>query len=229
MDAPEVAPSLSPEIRCKIEEIRRAADELQSVTFGWEKWILTVGQQIEACPDYGHDAYTPPAVIAGMAQALILEKQAELALRTLYGHRCVPPSLRALLLEDSLSLFPSSPKGAIKSKRDKDFVVAARQAMPSLRELSSDLANFLDHLDFARNPSSTRLFTGHRQMRPKEAPPSAKSRSRQHRQRPNAPCSLNVNLRNQWKGMGGPTRISSGSISKRIRRAGSTKPHDKPD
>lgn len=137
---------LPPELRGKIGEIRRAATELWDVAHEWAIWAETAGQRIEGLPDYGEEVHTPPDAIAGMGKAIEFKNRVGLALRTLYGHRCLPPSLRGRPLEEALSLFPSYPEGAIDSQRDKRFVSSVRQALPALRELDAELSDWLDQL-----------------------------------------------------------------------------------
>jgi hypothetical protein len=143
--APDDSP-LPPELRGKIGEIRRAATELWNVAHEWAIWAGTAGQRIEGLPVYGDEVHTPPDAIAGMRKAIELKNRVGLALRTLYGHRCLPPSLRGRPLEEALSLFPSYPEGAIDSQRDKQFVSSVRQALPALRELDAELSDWLDQL-----------------------------------------------------------------------------------
>jgi hypothetical protein len=138
--------SLPPELRRKIGEIRQAAGELLSVAHAWELWTWTAGRQIEGLPDYGDEVLTPAEAISGMGKAIELKKRVGVALRTLYGHGCLPPPLRGRTLEDALALFPSYPEGAITSARDRQFVSSVRQALPALRELDAQLADWLDQL-----------------------------------------------------------------------------------
>jgi hypothetical protein len=141
--------SLPPELRGKIGEVRRAVEELRGVTQGWERWVLTAGRMIEAMPPYGGDSHTPPHLIKGMGDAIQLKKRARLALRTLYGHGCVLPPLRGLSPDDALAIFPAYPEGAIDSESDKQFVSAARQTLPALREIDAELARCLEQIEFA--------------------------------------------------------------------------------
>jgi hypothetical protein len=149
-DEPREPPAgLPPALGGEVDEIRRAVEALQSVINGWEVWLLAAGQWIVTLPDYGTTTYTPPAVILWMGQGTQFGEAAELAVRTLYGHNCLPPSFRGRRLEDALTIFPSPPRGAISSDRDKAFVSSVRQIMPELRTLDAELQRLLDQLSFS--------------------------------------------------------------------------------
>jgi hypothetical protein len=141
--------ALPPELRVKVEEVRRAAQELRCAVHNLEFWVLKTGREIEALPDYGHDVFVPLEAINGLSFGMQLKRQLELSLQTFYSHHCLLPSLRGRPLEDALSLLPPAPEGAIESRKDKQFVASTRSAMPALRELGQEVGPFLEHLEFA--------------------------------------------------------------------------------
>jgi hypothetical protein len=141
--------ALPPELRVKVEEVRRAAQELRSAVNNLEFWVLKTGREIETLPDYGHDVFVPLEAINGLSFGMQLKRQLEPSLQTLYGHHCLLPSLQGRPLEDALSLLPPAPEGAIESSKDKQFVASTRSAMHALRELGQEVGPFLEHLEFA--------------------------------------------------------------------------------
>ena len=58
--------ALPPELRVKVEEVRRAAQELRCAVHNLEFWVLKMGREIEALPDYGHDVFVPLEAINGL-------------------------------------------------------------------------------------------------------------------------------------------------------------------
>jgi hypothetical protein len=147
----QAAPTVLGELGETLTEVQRAAETLEGIVLDWKVWLFESGRRIAALPDYGDGASvdTPPLTIDGMGQAMLLQQQATVAVRTLYGHRCLPPSLQGRSLNEALSLFPSCPQGAISSERDKLFVDAVRQAIPSLLALRRELQEMLDQLKYA--------------------------------------------------------------------------------
>jgi hypothetical protein len=141
--------ALPPELRVKVEEVRRAAQELRCAVHNLEFWVLKMGREIEALPDYGHDVFVPLEAINGLSFGMQLKRQLELSLQALYSHRCLLPSLQGRPLEDALSLLPPAPEGTIESSKDKQFVASTRSTMPALRELGLEVGPFLEHLEFA--------------------------------------------------------------------------------
>jgi hypothetical protein len=166
--------SLPPEMQGRITEIRRAVETLCRVVNGWEVWLVTAGQKIAALPDYGDTPdNTPAAVISGIGEAMQLQKAARVGVRSLYGHGCLPPSFQSLSAEDALCMFPSYPQGPISSEKDKAFVSSARQLMPALRQLDTELSELSEQLAFA--PLSVLAVSS---QRPKEATTSDPGRAK---------------------------------------------------
>ena len=139
--------SLPRKSRVKVDEIQRAAQEVLSVACGWYTWFVSAGRQIEEGPHYGRDTgKLTPAAIQGSAMAIDLQQRIDPALRALYSHKRLPPSLRGRTLEQALALFPSHPGGPIESRGDKKFVAQVRKAVPTLRLLEVDLENWITQL-----------------------------------------------------------------------------------
>jgi hypothetical protein len=147
----QAAPTVSGELGETLAEVQRAAETLEGVVLDWRVWLFECGRSIAALPDYGDGVSvdTPPATIDGMGQAMLLQQQATVAIRALYGHRCLPPSFQGRSQEEALKMFPAYPQGAISSERDELFVDAVRQAIPSLLALRWELLEMLDQLKYA--------------------------------------------------------------------------------
>lgn len=149
---PEIpqADSLAPDVLAKLQEIHRAAATLCRVSTGWLSWLATWGPRIEALPaDDNAKGATPPEQGAGMTYPMRAAQATRLAIGTLYGHRCLPPSLRKMTPEDALRLFPQYPRGAISPDKDRLFVETVRQSIPAIESLRGELSILLEQLSYA--------------------------------------------------------------------------------
>jgi hypothetical protein len=121
---------LTPTQRGIVDEVRRAAETLRSVVANLSLWRIEWGRKVAESLDYGPKvAAAPEDWPFRMHEPNESEREIETALRTLYLHRCLPPSLKYRALDEALSLFPRLAHGAISSKKDKKFLADLDKAM----------------------------------------------------------------------------------------------------
>ena len=93
-------------------------------------WRIEWGRKVAESPDYGPKAgAVPEDWPIRMNEPSESEREIDTALRTLYRHRCLPPSLKYRLFDEALALFPRLAHGAISSKKDKQFLADLDTAM----------------------------------------------------------------------------------------------------
>jgi hypothetical protein len=149
---PEIpgADALAPDMLAKIQEVHRAAATLCRVSTGWQIWLATWGPRIEALPENDPaNGVIPAELAAGMTYPMRAAQATRLAIETLYGHGCLPPSLRKMTPEDALRLFPRYPQGAISPGKDRPFVATVRQSIPAIDALRAELSVLHDQISFA--------------------------------------------------------------------------------
>src|SRR5262249_21163153 len=153
------------------------------------------------------DTDTPPAVVEGMGQAVTLKHQAKLAVRTLYGHSCIPPSFQGRSPDEAFSMFPSCPEGPISSTRDKLFVQTVRQAIPALLQLRRELLELLDQIKAAPR-SVPALYAPDPTTGERRKTADCKPRRRRGRQAGSATAKSDLELYTAWKAANRATGIT---------------------